>query len=79
MRPVGQPGDGNTQDGVHQREGQARHKAQLGVGQVELSLDGFLEDRHQLPVKKVTGVDHRQKRGDEIAIGGGAAAVMARV
>jgi hypothetical protein len=71
MAALGVAGDGQAEDGVEEREGQARHRAQLPVEEAELLLDRLGEDVDHLPIHEIHDVDDEQKahRVAAIAVG----------
>jgi len=46
---------------IEHRKGESCEQTKLAVGQTEVCFDRFLQDRQQLPIYKVEGVNHRQQ------------------
>ena len=64
VAPIGAVGparDGNPGAHVEDGEREARKQAELAVGQRQFRLDRLLQDRQELPVDKVEGVDTSQQ------------------
>ena len=72
MRAVCKPGQWDAEGGVEQGEGQAGQHADLCVAQPQVLADRLGQDRQQLPVEKVEGVDRRQQDHDDVAVEAGA-------
>ncbi|MNE35819.1 hypothetical protein D3C80_1296000 [compost metagenome] len=58
--PVDQPSHGQAGQGVGQAESQSCQHAELAVGELELGLDRFDQDRHHRTVDGVRHIDQRQ-------------------
>ncbi len=75
---VGPARDRNAGGHVEERKGEAGEQTQLGVGQPEVRLDRLLQDRQQLTIDEVEGVDDRQQH-QSVGAHGGLAVRIARV
>ena len=67
--PVGQPGDGQGQGRIDDREGRTAQQPHHLVIKAHLGLDVGGQDGEDLPVDEVEGVDHHQQRQHIGAIG----------
>ena len=68
VHAIGEPGDGHTQRGIKQREGDTAQQTQLLVAQAELFLDRNGEDGNDLPVQEIERIHQKQKQHDNAAI-----------
>ena len=57
---VGEPGDGDAEHGVEQREGETGHQPDLSVVQTEVELDRLSQDGDDLAIEKVEHVNDDQ-------------------
>jgi hypothetical protein len=58
---LGHAGDRDAQQGVEEGEIEAAQQAQLGVGQLEVDLDGLADGGDDRPVDEVEGVGGEQQ------------------
>src|SRR6185312_10886381 len=63
--PVRKPCDRNRDETVEQREVQAADAPELPIGNLQLILDWFRQDRQQLPIQEIEYVDEAQHAENE--------------
>ncbi len=66
---VGQPGQGQSQDGVEQGETDAADQAELHVAELQVLLDGPTEREERRPVDHRNGRDHHRQGQEPDPIG----------
>ena len=66
--PLGQPGDRDTQHRIEQGEIEPAQQAQLGVGNLQVDLDGLADSRDDRPVDEIQRVGHHQQEQHEALV-----------